>query len=154
MPRVGSVKPGKLMAMPRTTQSCRHPAFHSTGGRNQPRRSGSIDAIFQKNPEQEHMWGIKDTAWEQGACAQSRSGLKGGGQKGQLDQVTISVLQHWTEGRMPRAMEVDLLSAEINWGTSSIRLARDTFVRCFLIGAEEFPGHCEWCHPRRWTWAA
>lgn len=67
MPRVGAVKPGKLMKLPRTTQHCKHPTFHSTIGRNQPRRSGSIDAIFQKNSEQEHMWGIKDTAREQGA---------------------------------------------------------------------------------------
>ena len=81
MPRVGAVKLGKLMKLPRTTQHCKHPAFHSTVGRNQPRRIGSIDAIFQKNSEQEHMWEIKDTAWEEGPCAPSRSGLKGGRQK-------------------------------------------------------------------------
>lgn len=55
--------------------------------------------------------GIKNTAWEQAACAQGSSEIKDGRQKGQLGQVTISVLQHWTEGHMPTAMEVGLMSA-------------------------------------------
>lgn len=59
------------------------------------------------------MWGIKDTAWEQVGCAQGRSELKHHRQKGQLGQVTISLLQYWTESHMPTAMKVGLVSAQI-----------------------------------------
>lgn len=59
--------------------------------RNQPCRSGSIDAIFRKECGAGTYVGIKDTGWEQAACVHGSPELKYGRQKGQSGQVTISV---------------------------------------------------------------